>query len=124
MREGVESVNKSMVALSSEFTKSMAAEQKTIGKTLSDNSTAIQNTVDSIKSGITTANNEFNRHVGEMVQKTKEQVVALDKALSEELTKSLEGLGRQLTALSERFVEDYGPLTVKLKALVDAKHIV
>ena len=49
---------------------------------------------------------------------TKEQVVALDTALSEELTKSIRTLGEHLTALSRRFVEDYMPLTESLRSVV------
>jgi hypothetical protein len=51
--------------------------------------------------------------------KTKEQISNLDAALTEELKKSLESLGRQLAALSERFVSDYAPLTDKLRRIVE-----
>jgi hypothetical protein len=49
--------------------------------------------------------------------------VALDKALEEELTKSIQSLGRQLAALSEKFVQDYTPLTVQLQRLVQAARL-
>ena len=49
----------------------------------------------------------------------KESVLALDKALQKELNNSLESLGRQLAALSNRFVEDYLPLTEKLREVVE-----
>jgi hypothetical protein len=42
----------------------------------------------------------------------------LDKALEEELRKSIESLGRQLTALSQKFVQDYTPLTAQLQRVV------
>jgi SMC interacting uncharacterized protein involved in chromosome segregation len=45
-------------------------------------------------------------------------VITLDKGLQEELTKSLETLGRQLASLSEKFVADYNPLTDKLREVV------
>lgn len=48
----------------------------------------------------------------------KEGVVALDKALQEELNKSLQALGQQLAALSEKFVNDYLPLTESLREVV------
>ena len=67
---------------------------------------------------LTTANNEINEHVKQMTNKTREQVIELDKALSEELNKSLEIMGKQLAALSEKFVSDYTPLTEKLTKLV------
>ena len=47
------------------------------------------------------------------------QLVNLDEELSKELTKSLGSLGSQLTSLSSKFVEDYTPLTEKLKDVVN-----
>jgi ABC-type transporter Mla subunit MlaD len=48
----------------------------------------------------------------------RQSVVTLDKGLQEELTKSLETLGRQLASLSEKFVADYTPLTDRLREVV------
>ncbi len=47
------------------------------------------------------------------------QLVNLDEELSKELTKSLGSLGSQLTSLSSKFVDDYSPLTEKLKDVVN-----
>jgi hypothetical protein len=49
----------------------------------------------------------------------REGVVNLDRSLQKELNDSLEALGRQLASLSNRFVEDYSPLTEKLKKIVE-----
>lgn len=48
----------------------------------------------------------------------KEGVIALDKALQKELGDSLDALGRQLASLSAQFVNDYGPLTERLREIV------
>lgn len=48
----------------------------------------------------------------------KEGVITLDKALQKELNDSLETLGRQLASLSNKFVEDYTPLTDRLREVV------
>lgn len=64
------------------------------------------------------ANKDVNTHIKQLSENTRNQVVTLDKALSEELTKSIQTLGEHLTALSRRFVEDYTPLTERLKLLV------
>jgi multisubunit Na+/H+ antiporter MnhG subunit len=48
----------------------------------------------------------------------RQSVVTLDKGLQDELTKSLETLGRQLASLSEKFVSDYTPLTERLREVV------
>ncbi len=49
----------------------------------------------------------------------KQSVIVLDQALQKELNNSLESLGRQLASLSNKFVEDYTPLTDKLKKIVE-----
>ena len=71
-----------------------------------------------ISDGMRTSNEEFNLNVKRQIENTKEQVLVLDNALSEELTKSLDSLGRQLAALSQKFVADYAPITEKLQSVL------
>ena len=68
---------------------------------------------------ITDNQNSLRNNLEENSQIVKESVFALDKALEKELNRSLEALGRQLAALSEKFVDDYLPLTEKLKQVVE-----
>ena len=93
-------------------------QQKEVGKSLSENVLLIRNSIQSVNQDFTKINQTFNQQLSELATKTKDQVSVLDKALSEELQKSLESLGRQLTALSERFVSDYTPLTDRLRLLL------
>jgi len=79
---------------------------------------AINNSAKSIDNLLSSSNSQFNKHIEDISEKTRSQVNELDKAMTEELTKALESFGRQLAALSEKFVSDYGPLTDKLKKLV------
>lgn len=58
---------------------------------------------------------EVNAGLTQSMDKIHQSVVALDTGLQEELTKSLETLGRQLASLSEKFVADYTPLTERLR---------
>lgn len=48
------------------------------------------------------------------LNRTEKQLVRMDKALEEELTKALNSFGVQLASLSEKFAADYSPLTDKL----------
>lgn len=48
-----------------------------------------------------------------------QQIEELDEELGDELNKALNSLGAQLTSLSEKFVEDYEPLTHELQELVE-----
>jgi DNA anti-recombination protein RmuC len=66
------------------------------------------------------AHKEVNTTIKSLTETTQRQVTDLDKALSDELTKSIETLGEHLTALSRRFVDDYTPLTERLQTLVQA----
>ena len=43
---------------------------------------------------------------------------AVQKSMEKELTQALQTFGYQLTALSEKFVNDYAPLTDKLRELL------
>ncbi|MFZ0692700.1 MAG: hypothetical protein WAN51_00860 [Alphaproteobacteria bacterium] len=73
---------------------------------------------------VRSANQELNTHVRQMSDQTRQQVLALDKALEKGLNDSLESLGRQLTALSQKFVEDYSPLTDRLRQVVQMSRAV
>jgi hypothetical protein len=53
-------------------------------------------------------------------KRAEAQIIILDKAMEAELTRALSGLGQQLTALSQKFVEDYTPLTERLRDLVQS----
>jgi uncharacterized phage infection (PIP) family protein YhgE len=64
---------------------------------------------------VESSNKDVNTHIKQLTENTQKQVVALDKALSDELTKSIQTLGEHLTALSKRFVDDYTPLTERLR---------
>jgi ribosomal 50S subunit-associated protein YjgA (DUF615 family) len=68
---------------------------------------------------IQNSNREFNSHIEQMVQRMREQTVTLDTALKNQLATSLESLGRQLAALSTRFVADYMPLTERLRDVLE-----
>lgn len=61
---------------------------------------------------------EVNDQMVKGLETVRQSVLTLDKGLQEELTKSLETLGRQLASLSEKFVADYGPLTERLREVV------
>ena len=53
-----------------------------------------------------------------LAEKVERQVAVLDESMEEELNKALQSFGMQLTALSEKFVSDYTPLTKRLQELV------
>ena len=67
---------------------------------------------------VTTTNNSLDTTLRRSTQHIIDQVEKLDEELGKELRKSLTMLGSQLTSLSEKFVEDYEPLTERLREIV------
>jgi len=62
--------------------------------------------------------NEINSLQSKIIDNLKNSITEIDKGLKDELNKSLNSLGQQLTALSGKFVTDYKPLTEKLQKLI------
>jgi hypothetical protein len=60
-------------------------------------------------------NQKLRREQNEII---KDNIHSLDSALEEELEKSLNSLGKSLASLSNKFVEDYQPLTDRLRDVV------
>lgn len=111
-------VEKKILELTEQLTRSVTANQQVVGEALTKNSQLIKTSIENVGQDFSRINQEFNNHLGDMAEKTNKQISALDAALTEELKKSLESLGRQLAALSEKFVDDYGPLTDRLRDIV------
>jgi uncharacterized protein YoxC len=107
-----------VINLTDKLTSAVEANQKEISKALAENVQFIRTSIQGIEQDFAKINQGFNNHLEDLAGKTVKQVSILDAALTEELKKSLESLGRQLAALSEKFVKDYNPLTDKLRDLV------
>ena len=63
--------------------------------------------------------NKVNEQIASTNDQLKKSFDTLDKNLEAELEKALVGLGQQLASLSEKFVQDYTPLTERLKEVVN-----
>ena len=63
--------------------------------------------------------NKVNEQIASTNDQLKKNFDTLDKNLETELEKALVGLGQQLASLSEKFVQDYTPLTERLKEVVN-----
>ncbi len=118
--EGMKSIREGIQSAHQETLKSHTEMTKRINAAIEENQASLQKTLQAAHQSFVDTITKNDEHAGDMIRQTKEQIKALDKALTEELEKSLSSLGRQLTALSERFVEDYTPLTERLKKLVEA----
>jgi methyl-accepting chemotaxis protein len=104
------------VQLAGTGVKAASEGMKAIGENMKTFNDELKNV---LLTAIQNSNREFNSHIDQMVQRMREQTVTLDTALNHQLTTSLEGLGTQLAALSARFVNDYTPLTERLRDVLE-----
>jgi len=122
--DGLPQIEKKIVQLTEQVTFGVKQNQDEMTKTVRDTAVALQQSVGELKNSMAEVlqgtNRQINDHMKQLADKTNEQIVKLDVALETELSKSISSLGRQLTALSSRFVEDYQPLTERLRSLVQA----
>ena len=85
-------------------------------------SSQIQNSTSELKELLTGTIKDnqklLNSNLEDSLSKIKESVTALDKGLEQELTRSLESLSHQLASLSAKFVDDYTPLTERLRDIL------
>ena len=68
--------------------------------------------------GTETSQDRIGRQLEQLLERNDAQLQKLDEALEAELNKAMKTFGYQLTALSEKFVNDYTPLTDRLHDLV------
>ena len=83
--------------------------------TLEETNRGLENALQNQSRQLSTETERIFRESGERMT---QQISLLDTALQEELTKALNSLGGQLTSLSKQFVDDYSPLTEKLRDVV------
>ena len=65
------------------------------------------------------SNAAMDLHLREVTERIEEQFLRVDAAMDEELCNAMNTFGQQLAALSEKFVEDYTPLTERLREVVN-----
>ncbi len=65
-------VEKKVLELASQLTSAVNENQKTLGTALTENATAIRNSIQATHQDLSTAHSEYNRQIAELVAKTKE----------------------------------------------------
>lgn len=115
-------VENKVMQLTEQVTFGVKQNQDEMTKVLREAAISLQSSIADIRSRLleTTqaSSTQINDHVRSLADKTSEQFAKLDAALETELSKSISSLGRQLTALSKQFVDDYTPLTDRLRAVI------
>lgn len=95
--------------------KSSQVMNATVNSTCNSLEDNLTNVLKNLSDTIGTMQEEIVTQTQASMSRLEKQSVELDRAMEEELTKALRTFGYQLTALSEKFVDDYTPLTEKLR---------
>ncbi|MEX2319793.1 MAG: hypothetical protein WD668_00480, partial [Saccharospirillum sp.] len=78
----------------------------------------VKNVSDVLMEGTERAQQNMGTQLTQLLERNDKQMKQMDQALESELNRAMKSFGYQLTALSEKFVNDYTPLTDKLHDLV------
>jgi len=120
--EGLPALSDYVSELTVKLSSSIEENNKSVTQLLSQAAQDISKTVaevnQSLAASVTDAHSGLAEHVQAMADKTDAQAQRLDEAMQKELTQALQTFGYQLTALSEKFVNDYMPLTDRLRDIL------
>ena len=79
---------------------------------------SINEVTEKIESGFRESLTNVNQLQQQIATDMEKNIVQMDDALRQELEKSLQSLGSQLASLSQKFVDDYGDLTSRMRSVV------
>lgn len=120
--EGLPALGSYVEELTEKLSSSIEKNNETLSGVLTQAARDIAETVDevttSLASSVNQAHGGLAEHVETMTNKTQAQMLLLDESMEKELTQALQTFGYQLTALSEKFVNDYMPLTDRLREVI------
>ncbi|WP_412558646.1 hypothetical protein [Thalassospira sp. MIT1370] len=121
--EALENLQTQMTALPSALDQSAQALHSTvekIGTQLSEElSRAITEQTGEMRKTITSLQESVVTNMSETNGVIKESFSTFDHQMQEEIKQTIEAMGSHLTSLSNQFVQDYAPLTEKLRELVN-----
>lgn len=120
--EGLPALASYVSELTNKLSESIEQNNVSLTQVLSKAAVDISDTVERVTVGLAESVNQAHgglaEHVMSMTEKTNEHMQLLDESMEKELTQALRTFGYQLTALSEKFVNDYMPLTDRLREVL------
>ena len=111
-------LEKRIVEVASQMASATKQSQELLTNSVKESAAALKSNLEALVAETNRSHADHSKKISEQVEKSKQQIDVLDAALSHELTKALEALGRQLASLSEKFVSDYSPLTSRLSEVI------
>ena len=120
--EGLPALGDYVSELTVKLSSSIEENNRSLTQVLTQAANDINLTVEQVNQGLALSVNEAHsglaQHVEAMTNKTSAHMQMLDESMEKELTQALQTFGYQLTALSEKFVNDYMPLTDRLREIL------
>lgn len=120
--EGLPALGDYVAELTVKLSQSIEENNRSLTQVLTQAANDINLTVEQVNQGLAVSVNEAHsglaQHVESMTNKTSAHMQMLDESMEKELTQALQTFGYQLTALSEKFVNDYMPLTDRLREVL------
>lgn len=104
--------------LSHSIEQNNASLTRILTQAAQDISQTVEQVSHSLAASVNAAHGGLAQHVEAMTNKTNAHMQLLDESMEKELTQALQTFGYQLTALSEKFVNDYMPLTDRLREIL------
>lgn len=120
--DGLPMLEERITALTSGMAKAVENQQHWMGNQLTnlqkDQQQQLQGLLTSSFQQLQEQQQQSSMQLQRLAERVERQVTLLDESMEIELNKALKSFGMQLTALSEKFVSDYSPLTKQLQNLV------
>lgn len=120
--DGLPMLEERIVALTSGMVNAVEQQQHWIANQLTgmqqEHQQQLQNLLTASYQQLQEQQQNSSQQLQRMAERVERQVTLLDESMETELNKALKSFGMQLTALSEKFVSDYAPLTKRLQQLV------
>ena len=120
--EGLPALSDYVSELTVKLKDSIEENNRSLTQVLTQAARDITQTVEQVNLGLAQsvkdAHSGLAQHVESMTEKTNTHMQLLDASMEKELTQALQTFGYQLTALFEKFVNDYMPLTDRLREIL------
>ena len=121
--EGLPALGEYVSELTLKLSSSIEENNRSLTTILTQAAESISQTVEQVNlnmaESVHAALGGLAQHVEAMTTKTNKHMEMLDESMEKELTQALQTFGYQLTALSEKFVNDYMPLTNRLREVLE-----
>lgn len=133
INRGMAQINNEAQSLIASIKQAAESHRVDLKKSITDSSAAINSDIKGVLEKVATQISSLNTEFGEFIKSAqnktstslnegletiKKGVIALDTGMQTQLNNALDGLARQLGSLSNKFAQDYSPITDRLREIL------